>query len=297
MKLYTVLAVALVLVIGASASAMEMKSFQMKEDFGTEPLYNCYLNYYYYIPCPTSSWFWSMNNWPVNSVVGEMFTIGDPSMFTSKGCPPYTTCDPLNAHQIEQIRVLDFAGYGTLYPGLYTVNFQIWCSDERGCPVGPALWSSGPKELCAGGWNYVLVTPPPGQPPICVTKCKTVVDPPSYPRILVTAKMIGSSAIYPQWGFDNIASHANAVPSCAMHDYGCCPALYPRPYVSHYNTIHSGYYGVDFVYCPPQWFLDGADSVGDVYGFIELAWRVYLVNSGPTATQPSTWGHIKSMYR
>ena len=289
------IALALVLVLATSAVAFEKRAFQMKEDFGTEPLYNTTLHYYYYIPCPTSSWFWSMNQWPVNSVIGEMFTIGDPTMFYSTGCPPYITADPVNAHVINQIRVLDFAGYGTLYPGLYTVDFQIWCSTADGWPIGAPLWSSGPKELCAGGWNYVVV-PPPG---VCVTKCFTemVGGMKAYPRVLVTAKMIGSSAIYPQWGFDNIASHVNAVPSCAMHDYGCCPALYPRPFVSHYNTIHTGYYGVNFMYCPPQWFLDGGDTVGNVYGFIELAWRLYLTNSGPTATEPSTWGNIKSMYR
>ena len=288
------IALALVLVLATSAVAFEKRAFQMKEDFGTEPLYNTTLHYYYYIPCPTSSWFWSMNQWPVNSVIGEMFTIGDPTMFYSTGCPPYTTADPVNAHVVNQVRVLDFAGYGTLYPGLYTVNFQIWCSTAEGCPIGAPLWSSGPKELCAGGWNYVVVTPG-----VCVTKCFTemVGGMKAYPRVLVTAKMIGSSAIYPQWGFDNIASHVNAVPSCAMHDYGCCPALYPRPYVSHYSTIHTGYYGVDFAYCPPQWFLDGGDTVGNVFGFIELAWRIYLTNSGPTATEPSTWGNIKSMYR
>ncbi|MFZ1946326.1 MAG: hypothetical protein WAW06_02150, partial [bacterium] len=193
----------------------------------------------------------------------------------------------------EQIRVLDFAGYGTLYPGLFTTQFSIWCADEYGCPVpGPGgcpLWQSGPVELCVGGWNYVVV-----DPPACVTYCGTG-DPKCYPRFLVTAKHIGWHAAYPQWGFDNIATPIRL--ACAMHDTGCLAALYPRPYVSHYSTIHSGYYGVDFAYCPPQWFLDGGDTVGNVYGFIELAWRVYLVNSGPTATQPSTWGNIKAMYR
>ncbi|MFH1220508.1 MAG: hypothetical protein V1694_08645, partial [Candidatus Eisenbacteria bacterium] len=79
------IALALVLVLATSAVAFEKRAFQMKEDFGTEPLFNATLHYYYYIPCPTSSWFWSMNQWPVNSVIGEMFTIGDPTMFYSTG--------------------------------------------------------------------------------------------------------------------------------------------------------------------------------------------------------------------
>jgi hypothetical protein len=212
-------------------------------------------------------------------------------MFTSKCNPGYTTCDPYNAHTIEQFRVLDFAGYGTIYPGLFTVNFNIFCS-QSGCPVGPSLWTSGPKEFCVGGWNYVTVTPN-----LCVTQCHTEHQPPyGYPEFLITAQMIGSNATYPAWGMDNISTPVSM--ACNMHDYGCCPALYPRPYNSHYATMHSGYYGNGgFQYCPPLLFLDGSDSTGQVYGFIELAWRVYLINSGPTATEPSTWGNIKAMYR
>ena len=289
MRLYTFLAIVLVLAVATSAYGMEKKSLQMREDFGTQPLYNCYQNYYYYIPCPTSAWFWMYTGWTPGDVVGQFFTVGDPSMFTSKCAPGYTTCDPYNAHTIEQFRVLDFAGYGTIYPGLFTVEFQIWCSTEQGCPIAPALWTSGPRELCVGGWNYIIV-----DPQVCVSRCHTQPDW-GYPRFLITAQMIGSDASYPAWGMDNISTPATT--PCVMHDYGSCPALYPRPTQSHYSTMHSGYYGQNFAYCPPYWFLDGRDSTGDVYGFIELAWRVYLINSGPTATEPSTWGHIKSMYR
>jgi hypothetical protein len=117
------------------------------------------------------------------------------------------------------------------------------------------------------------------------------------PRILVTATHTGTDGIYPAWGMDNISTGIET--ACIMHEYGCCPALYPRPYVSHYRTIHSGFYGPAFMYCPPQWFCDGRDTTPDcdLYGFIELAWRVYMICSGPTATEPSTWGNIKSMYR
>jgi hypothetical protein len=131
-----------------------------------------------------------------------------------------------------------------------------------------------------------------------VTQCHTEPGPPwGYPRFLVTATTVGANGTYPAWGMDNISTPVSM--ACAMHDYGSCPALYPRPYQSHYSKIHTGYYGTDFHfrYCPPIWFLDGRDSTGQVYGFIELAWRVYLVNSGPTATEPTTWGNIKSMYK
>jgi len=288
MRVITV--VVLALVLATSAYGLEKKAVQMREDFGTEPLFDCYMNYYYYIPCPTYSWFWNFTGWTPNDVIGVWFQIGDASMGRAgSGCPPYLNCDPANAHTIQQFRVLDFAGYGTVYPGYFTVEFDIWCSNDAGCPVGPSLWNSGPVEFCAGGWNVVPVTPN-----LCVTNCGTG-TPPTYPKVLITAKMIGSVATYPAWGLDNISTPITQ--ACVMHDTGCCPALYPRPTVSHYNTIHSGYYGVDMAICPPQWILNPGDTVGDLYGCLEWAWRLYLINSGPTATEPSTWGNIKSMYK
>jgi hypothetical protein len=85
-----------------------------------------------------------------------------------------------------------------------------------------------------------------------------------------------------------------------MHDTGCLPALYPRPEASHYATVHSGYYGTGVIqYCPPQWFIDQGDTTpdGTQYGFIELAWRIYLICTGPTGLEGTSWGKIKSMYR
>ena len=290
MRVITVLA--LVLVLATSAMAFEKKAYQMREDFGTEPLYTSWLQYSYYIPCPSTSWFWAYQGWAANDQIGIFYTIGDPSMYVAGSNCVSPTSDPCNEVSIEYFRILDFAGYGTIYPGLYTVEFDIYCADAQGCPVGPSLWNSGPREFCTAGWNYIYFTEP-----FCVTECAT--DGFCYPRILLTAKMIGSDPVYPAWGMDNISSAETDVDNCAMHDGGCCPALYPRPYNSHYPTMHSGFYGVNWAYCPPAWFLDGADSSADgsVWGFIELPWRLYLANSGPTATEPSTWGNIKAMYR
>jgi hypothetical protein len=297
MKLWIVFA--LVLVLATSAMAYEKKAYQMREDYGTEPMYNCALQYYYYIPCPTYSWFWSFTGWAVGDVVGEVFLIGDHS---TGGWPD---ADPYMCHTLEQIRVLDFAGYGTVYPGMFTVEFCVWCADPtdnnpvRNLDPPPTylpLWCSEPYETHYG-WNYVLTNPPDG---VCLTPCCLEPGPPpGYPFILVTAKCIGTAGVYPAWGFDNICTPIGT--GCIMHDLGCLPALYPRPYVSHYSYIHSGYYGTcyDFEYCPPLWFCDGCDTTPDCsqFGFIELAWRIYLIASGPTPTEPSSWGNIKAMYK
>jgi hypothetical protein len=286
------LVIALVLVIATSAFGFEKKAYQIREDFGTEPLYDCLLNYYYYIPCPTYSWFWAFTGWVPGDIIGVFFELWDYTMSYS-GCPDYVGCDPANCHVLEQIRILDFAGYGTVYPGLFTVEYDVYCCDDAGCPIGPSLWNSGPWEN-AYAWNYIGL---PVDPPISICECATEPDPVFNPRILVTATHTGTDGIYPAWGCDNISTAIEQ--ACMMHDTGCCPALYPRPWVSHYRTIHSGYYGPGFMYCPPQWFCDGRDTTPDctMYGFVELAWRVYMICSGPTATEPSTWGNIKSMYR
>lgn len=290
MRILTVLA--FVLVLATTAYGLDHKAMQMREDFGTQPLAAAGMSYWYYIPCTSTggSWFWMWSGWNPGDIVGVFFTVGDPTMYTtpSAACPPYKTLDPLSNHVLEQIMVLDFAGYGTAYPGLFTTSFDVWCADAQGCPVGPSLWNSGPVEFCTAGWNYVVITPG-----LCLSDCYTelVGNIKAYPRFLVTATMTGTLATYPGFGFDNI--YRPLFLSCVMHDRGCCPALYPRPAVSHYSTMHTGYYGPAFANCPPQWFSEDANATN---GYLEMAWRVYL-NNIYTATETSTWGNIKSMYK
>jgi hypothetical protein len=176
------------------------------------------------------------------------------------------------------------------------VEFDIFCADGYGCPIGPSLWRSHPIDTgwdWSYGWNYVWL-----DPPLSICPCSTEPGPPpSAPRILVTATHTGSQGIYPAWGTDNISALVRE--GCVLHDLGCLPILYPRPYASHYPSMHSGFYGFDFEYCPPQGFKDGRDTTtdGSQYGFVELAWRIYVSCTGPTETKPTTWGNIKSMYR
>jgi hypothetical protein len=278
------LVLALVLVLATSAFALEKKAYQMREDFGTEPLYDCALNYYYYIPCPTYSWFWAFSGWTPGEIIGMCFNIGD------EGTGGYPPCDPATCHELEQIRILDFAGYGTVYPGLFTFMFDVFCLEAECCYAPEPLihlWNSGPLETHFA-WNYFLV-----DPPLCLTDC-------FYwgPGILITATMIGTDASYPAWGFDNISTSIET--GCIMHDYGCLPAVYPRGWCGGpAPKVHSGYVGTYFFqYWPMLCFLDGRDTTPDCtqFGGIELAWRLYLICAGPTATEPSTWGNIKSMY-
>jgi hypothetical protein len=46
-------AVALIGIAVAPAAGLEMRAYQFREDFGTEPLSDCTLQYYYHIPVGT----------------------------------------------------------------------------------------------------------------------------------------------------------------------------------------------------------------------------------------------------
>ena len=271
------------------AVAIEAKPYKAVDFLleGPEPLYDCYLNYYYYIPCPTSSWFWGFSGWEPQSSIGTWFLIGDVTMFDDN----FYMCDPFWCHTLEYFQVLDFAGYGAAYPGLYTVQFEIYCADDEGCPVGSPVWESGPVET-EPGWNLIL---PDG--PIYVSDCRTVGDGgAAYDRFLIVATHIGSDCTFPEWGYDNISY--SVLEGCEMHDYSSRAAIYPRPQTSPYSSCHSGYYGQGFEYCPPLFFADPGDTTLDagLYGVLEAAWRVFIVCEGQT-TEPTTWGSIKGMYR
>jgi hypothetical protein len=269
------LVLALVLVMATSAFGLEKKAYQMRDDFGTDPLYDGAVQYYYYIPCPTYSWFWAYSGWDPGDIVGAYFTVGDVSM------GGWDVLDPFNCQHLEQVRILDFAGYGTVYPGLFTVEMNVWCPP---CPLY-LLGGTGPFETHYA-WNYI---------PIDISVCDCFDG--QGLTFAVTLHMIGTDAAYPAVGMDNISTAIEF--ACDMHDLGCLPAVFPRA------QVNSGYFGngdpcAYAAYDPPYaMFADGRDTTPDasMYGFIECAWRAYMVCSGPTATDPSTWGNIKAMYK
>ena len=260
--------------VADSSCALEIAPYRMADDFAVEPpplAADWALQYYYYIPAPTASWFWGANLEP-GEILGVCYHLGD---LSTGG---YSSPDPEADYEYQLVgfRILDFAGYGRVYPGLYTVEFDIYCADYLGCPVGHSLWNSGQRET-GYGWNYVDV-----DPSLDICECASVSHP--YlcfsPRFIILATQLGQRAGSPAWGLDNISSPARA--GVDMHDVGGLPALYPRPAVSTYPLIHSGRYGQDFTYCPPQAFADGRDSTAGAseYGYLELAWRVYFDTPG-----------------
>ena len=106
MKMFTVLA--LVLVLATSALALEKKAFQMRQDFGAEPLapWTCALQYYYFIPCPTMSWFWAWSGWIPGDIIGAWFTVGE-SPTDTLGAPPgipMWPCAPCAEHALDHGR-------------------------------------------------------------------------------------------------------------------------------------------------------------------------------------------------
>ena len=256
-----------------TSNALDMRAYQMREDFGSGPDHDWASQYYYYIPSPTYAWFWGVSEWNPGDMVGVFFQTTD---------QPFGESGPWDSEarhwDLHFLRCLDFAGYGAVYPGLFTVEFSVWCADESGCPSGPPVWTSGHVETHFG-WNYIQIEIEnhPGYP---LNLCACRIDPAdntSPARILVTATHVGTDCAYPEWGFDNISSPIEA--GYVMHDIGCVPALYPRPLSSYYPVMHSGYYAASSPEgCSPVTIQDGRDSTagGTTYGYIELAWRLYF---------------------
>ena len=267
-----------------SMERLEKRAYQIKDDFGIEPFSDGALQYYYCIPCPTDSWFWSFYGWIPGDILGAYFRIGDMS---TGGWPGL---DPGSCHTLEAIRMLDFAGYGTVYPGLYTVEFDVYCSGTSQNPFLP-LWNSGPVETHYG-WNYIQIDPP-------LSVCSCCEYGAMYPSIAVTMTTVGDLAGYPAVGFDNICAPVES--GCEMHDIGCLPAVYPRNQCGGANPrVHSGYVGLSpFQYWPPLGFTDGCDTTSDVsqFGFIEWVLTLYIGCRGPSGVESNTWGSIKAMYR
>jgi hypothetical protein len=267
-----------------SVEHLDKQVYQRSEDFGSEQLYDGALQYYYYIPCRTYSWFSALFGWDPGDILGACFRTGDVS---TNG---WRQLDPDNCHTLEAMRVLDFAGYGTVYPGLFTVEFDVYCSAVSQSPFVP-LWTSGPVET-HHGWNYIQVDPPLSVCPCCEYDFM-------YPSFIVTLTMVGEDAVFPAVGFDNIGTPVEL--GCEMHDAGCLPAVYPRDQCGGTDPrVHSGYVGLyPFQYWPPVGFLDGSYRTpdGSEFGFIEWVLTLYINCSGPSGVEPSTWGSIKSMYK
>jgi len=276
----------LTLFIAASGFAVEKTAYQMTKDFEAEMPGDCALEYYYYVPCPTCSYFYRWTGWAYGDIVGQLFMIGDASMGGGEAC------DPATCHRLEEIRWLDLnpdaPGW---YPTDYMIRFDLFCSDMQGCPIGPSFWSATTLSARTG-WNGHTVLNPP-----CVGAC--IADPPGVPVILLTATHIGwTDGTAPHWGTDAPGKYVQY--GSDMHEIGCLPVRYPRPWNSYYSPgIRSGYYGRGTLTCPPQYFCDKLDTTSDCteFGFCELAWTITLSCSGPTSAEPATWGRLKSMYR
>ena len=101
MKALKLSALFLVVVCVLSTSAFGQRAFQFREDYEMEPLSDCALQYYYYIPCPTYSWFWSFYYWYTGDVAGAWFDIGDMST------GGFEACDPTECHMLDQFRILN----------------------------------------------------------------------------------------------------------------------------------------------------------------------------------------------
>jgi hypothetical protein len=278
---------------GTYFTSLEATPYGIVDDFETQPLWDCGLQYYYYIPCPTYSWFWAYSGWEPGDILATIFTMGDLSTGAFEPCDPYVC-----AH-IEAVRILELSGYGEAYPGVYSVELDIYCCDAESYPC-VHLWNSGPLDL-GFGWNEFEVWPLV-EISRCAAECGNW-DPTSK-CFALTMTMVGTGGDYPAVGFDNVGTSVEA--GCVLHDVGCLPAVFPRSWAGGSGTrVHSGYVGAyPFQYWPPLGLPDGliySGGLGFGCGFVEAAWRMYFHCTYPTrfetTIQSASWGGIKNLYR
>lgn len=259
-------AVSLLLVLAfvpaGTGNAFEAEPYQMVEDVGVHPWAQCALQHYYYIPCPSDSWFWGVSGWAIGDIIGAHFRVDQQS--TGRVEPCCECC-----YVVVGVSILDFAGYGTVYPGWFSVTPKFFCADENGYPTGPAVYS-GPPIDTSYGWNYIDFDR--GFEPPCFLPGTR------YESFVVTITFTGLQGIYPAIGFDNIGTAQES--GCEMRDIGGSLAEYPRNWAGGPEPrVHSGYVGWrDFEHWPPIGFADGGDTtrVTPEFGFSEVAWRVHL---------------------
>jgi hypothetical protein len=261
-------------------------------DYGPEPSSrDCVLQYYYYIPCPTYSWFWAYSGWEPGDIIGAHFRIAD------QGTGGFDPADPWGCCHLGWIGILDFAGYGTAYPGLFTIEMDVYCADDTPSPRSH-MWNSGSLETHFG-WNYVEV-----EPPLYILPCWDYDRwPPAAPAIVVTMTSTGSEGIFPKLGFDNISTSIHV--GCPLHDLGCLPAAYPRTRMGESDlSVHSGYIGkYPFQNWPPLPFPDGVHTGFRPFGwcgYVELAMQIgmpFWHMRSEKALYQTSWGAIKSLYR
>lgn len=108
MRITIILLIAFLAAACMPALAIEGRAYKMREDMGTEPLYDGVLQYFYYIPCPTYAWFYAFGGiddpWEPGTTIGKWFEVGDISMMGAEAC------DPALCHTLEQVRVLGLQG-------------------------------------------------------------------------------------------------------------------------------------------------------------------------------------------
>ena len=111
-RVSAMLAILMVALVSASPGlAVEQTIAQLSEPPGSHLSTECHLNYHYYVPCPTKSYFWSWHGWDYGDILGQFFLIGDQSM----GSDPIP-CDPTICHRLAWRIYLTCDGPTVLQP-------------------------------------------------------------------------------------------------------------------------------------------------------------------------------------
>ncbi len=210
-----------------------------------------------------------------NRTVGVHFTMSDP-------VPWLSACDTSTCLTLDEIEIVL---YWVLPPGNdQSMNIKVYAADENGEPVGEPLGNRDFQPTYVDTTLFPVChidfTNDGSEPGLDLSSCGGDF------LVLLTWK---NDTGHPYVVLDNVSS---CVDSCSSNPV-CCqmgsePYVYPRTTVRTHDYGFEGSWSKGHAYCDPN----GCDT----YGALEALWTCRFCTLTP-ATQPTTWGTIKALYR
>jgi hypothetical protein len=193
-------------------------------------------------------------------------------------------CIPCDTSQCLTLDVIELIFYDVLAPPAdQSMNVKVFGADPDGEPLEDLLGNLDftPSYAESAAFTSVEIDFTNGavEPGLDLSSCGG-----RFVVILTWKNPTGHPALV----LDNVGT---CVDSCAV-EAACCqmgtePYLYPRP-------IHTYYYGAEWAWSKQDSICDPGGCV--TYGCLEALWTCGFCTK-TAATEPTTWGGIKALYR
>ncbi len=280
-----VIIVAILLITASTLPGWEMKHVRLAPqdvaDYNNQGLaisVSCTLSYFYTVP--GCGWVWVIDGIEENESFGVRFNMTDEVPF-------HDPCDTSACLTLDALKIML---YDVLPPPAdQSMNLRVYAAGEGGDPLGDLLGNVDFEPSYAGTASFTTeiidFTKGGSTPGLDLSGCGG--------DFVVILTWLNSTG-HPCFVLDNIST---CVESCAV-DPDCCqmgtyPYVYPRTTP---HTHYYGYFGSWLTDPDPTCDFRDSTTLCDEYGYIEGMITSYFCTVSQ-ATEPSTWGSIKAMYK